>query len=161
MSVVPKPSELFAAYYGVQVTGGAKTLPATGTGHLFTVAGGRVLVTSLTGVVTTAVQAQACTVSLGSTPTGGSVGIATLATANSVISAPVGQNLSMPALSAASAPQLLVVSSLAVAIPFNPGGIAVVGAGTIDWTTSATNTGAVTWSITYIPYDAGATVTAL
>lgn len=161
MSVTPKLSELLAAYYGVQVTGGAKTLPATTTGHLFTVSGGRVLVTSLTGVVTTAIQAQACTVSLGVTPTGGSAGNAALATATSVNGAAVGQNVSMPALSAASAPQALVVSALALAIPFNPGGIALVGAGTIDWTTSATNTGAVTWSLTYIPYDAGAAVTAL
>lgn len=161
MSVVPKLSEVLAVYYGTQVSGGAKALPAAGTGHLFTVAGGRVLVTSLTGVVTTAVQAQACTISLGATPTGGASTPAALATAASVISAPVGQNLSMPALSAASAPQLLVVSPLAVAVPFNSGGIAVVGAGTIDWTTSATNTGAVQWTVTYIPYDAGATVTAL
>lgn len=160
MSVVPKLSEVLAVYYGAQVTGGAKTLPATGTGHLFTVAGGRVLITSLTGVVTTAIQNQACTVSIGATPTGGAAAAAALATATSVINAALGQNLSMGPLSGGAATALLV-SALATAVPFNSGGIAVVGAGTIDWTTSATNTGAVTWSLTYIPYDVGATVTAL
>ena len=37
----------------------------------------------------------------------------------------------------------------------------IVPAGAITVTTSATNTGAIVWSITYFPYDAGATVVAL
>jgi hypothetical protein len=41
------------------------------------------------------------------------------------------------------------------------GGIAIVPAGTIDVTTSATNTGAISYSVTYVSYDAGATITAL
>jgi hypothetical protein len=36
-----------------------------------------------------------------------------------------------------------------------------VPAGTIDWTTSATNTGAASWQIWYLPIDTGASVTAL
>ena len=45
-------------------------------------------------------------------------------------------------------------------VPVGTGGICLVPAGTIDWTTSATNTGAVIWSVSYVPYDAGATVAA-
>jgi hypothetical protein len=41
------------------------------------------------------------------------------------------------------------------------GGICLAPAGTIDWTTSATNTGAITWTIGYVPWDTGAYVTAL
>jgi hypothetical protein len=46
-------------------------------------------------------------------------------------------------------------------VPISSGGIAIVPAGTIDWTASATNTGAVSWSVVYVPFDTGATVTAL
>lgn len=86
MSVFPRPAELFDAWYGLPVTGGARTLPATATGHLFTVAGGRVLVTAVIGSVTTAIQAQACTLSIGNTPSGGSAAVASIATASSSIS---------------------------------------------------------------------------
>lgn len=161
MSVTPKSSELFAVSYGLQVTGGAKTLPATAAGHIFTVSGGRVLVTSLTGVVTTAVQAQACTLSIGNTPSGGAGTAASLATATSINGIALGQMVSMPALSAASAAQASVVGPVGVCIPVGDNALPIVPAGTIDVTTSATNTGALTWTITYMPYDAGATVTAL
>jgi hypothetical protein len=167
MAVNPaaQAAQLSAASYGVTVTGGAKTLPASTTGHLFTVAGGRVIITSVTGTVSTVIQSQACTIAIGNTPTGGS-NSASLATASASVSAlAVGASLYVPAFSSGSPQALLfsgasgVVSSEAVAL--GSGGIALVPAGTVDWTTSATNTGAVVWSVSYIPYDAGATVTAL
>ena len=44
----------------------------------------------------------------------------------------------------------------------NPGTTALTGStGSIDVTTVATSTGAIQWSVTYLPYDAGATITAL
>jgi hypothetical protein len=158
-------AQLFAAAYGAVVTGGAKTLPASTTGHLFTVSGGRVIITSVTGVVSTVIQAQACTIAIGNTPTGGS-NSASLATASSSVSGlAVGASLYVPLFSSGNPQPLLfsgasgVVSNAAVAL--GSGGIALVPAGTIDLTTSATNTGAIIWSVSYIPYDAGATVTAL
>lgn len=159
MSVTPKSSELFAVSYGLQVAGGAKTLPATAAGHIFTVSGGRVLVTSLTGVVTTAVQAQACTLSIGNTPSGGAGTAASLATATSINSIALGQMASMPALTVPVS--AAIVGPTGICIPVVSGALPIVPAGTIDVTTSATNTGAITWTITYMPYDAGATVTAL
>lgn len=171
MSVTPRGAELLAAYWGAQITGGAKTLPATGTGHIFTVAGGRVIVTSLTAVVSTAVQNQACTLSVGNTPTGGAAAVASLATATSIINLALGSSLAVTPFSAGAAAALLVsgVSGVvagngaasALGVPITSGGIALVPAGTIDVTTSATNTGAITYSVTYIPYDTGATITAL
>jgi hypothetical protein len=171
MSVFPRPAELFGAYYGFMVTGGAKTLPASTTGHIFTVAGGRVVVTSLTAVVTTAVQNQACTLSVGNTPTGGSAATTSLATATSIANAALGVSIAVPPFSGGAAAALIVGgasgvlvgngSASALGVPLVNGGIAIVPAGTIDVTTSATNTGAITYSITYVPYDAGASITAL
>jgi hypothetical protein len=161
MSVFPKPAELFGVYYGFLVTGGAKTLPASGTGHIFTVTGGRVIVTSLTGIVTIATGAIAVSLSIGNTPTGGSAGATTLATATSIVNLAVGNNVSMPPLSSAGAAQALIVGAVGVATPINAAGLAVVPAGTIDVVTATTDTGAITYSITYVAYDAGASITAL
>jgi hypothetical protein len=165
-SPASQAAQLFAAAYGAVVTGAAHTLPASATGHLFTVNTGRVVITSVTGVVSTVIQAQACTIAIGNTPAGGSAATASLATASSSVSGlAVGASLYVPAFSSGS-PQALafsgasgVVSGAAVALGSD--GIALVPAGTIDLTTSATNTGAITWSVSYIPYDPGATVTAL
>lgn len=170
MAVNPaaQAAQLFAAAFGALVTGGAKTLPATTTGHLFTVAGGRVIVTSITGTVSTVVQAQACTVSIGNTPSGGSAATTSITSASASVSGlAVGASFGVPAFSSGSPAALAftaasgVLPSADLGVRVDLGGICLVPAGTIDWTTSATNTGAVAWSITYIPYDAGASVTAL
>jgi hypothetical protein len=166
MTVNPatQAAQLFAASYGAVVTGAAHTLPASTTGHLFTVNTGRVMITSITGVVSTVIQAQACTIAIGNTPAGGS-NSASLATASSSVSGlAVGASLYVPAFS--SGPQSLVFSTASgvisgAAVALRSDGIALVPAGTIDWTTSATNTGAIVWSVSYIPYDPGATITAL
>jgi hypothetical protein len=173
MSVFPKPSELFGVYYGFLVTGGAKTLPASTKQSIFTVGGGRVIVTSLHSVVSTVIQAQACTLSVGNTPTVGSAAAASIAAASASLSGlAVGQYLAVPPFTNATTPAALVLSGTsgvmigngstsAIGVPVSSGGICIVPAGTIDVTTSATNTGAIVYSITYVPYDVGATITAL
>lgn len=159
-------AQLFASTYGLLVTGSAKTLPATTSGDIFTITGGRIIVTGITGVVSTAVQNQACTLSVGHKPTGGSSQVATLATATAVTNAAVGASLAVPPFSSGS-PQALAVLATTSVVPgtdvgvaLTSGGIAIVPAGSIQVTASATNTGAITWSVTYVPYDAGAVVTA-
>jgi hypothetical protein len=167
VSVTPKPSELFAASYGALVTGGAKTLPASASGDIFAVTGGRAIITSLTGVVSTAIQAQATTLSVGNKPTGGASAPATLCAASDLNGKPVGTSLAVPlakaALLVSSADGTLAWngSSGGQGVPFSNGGLVLVPAGTIQVTTVATSTGAITWSVTWMPYDAGATVTAL
>lgn len=156
---------MFAANYGVLVTGAAKTLPASTSGDIFTVTGGRVVVTSLTGVVTTAIQNQACALSVGHKPTGGSSQVATLASATSIINFALGSSLAVASLNSGVAALVVlaptaVVPGVDLGISADDGGLALVPAGSIQVTTSATNTGAITWSVTYIPYDAGAVVTA-
>lgn len=169
MTVSPaaQAAQNFASYYGAVVTGAAKTLPATTTGHLFTVAGGRVIITSLTGVVSTAIQAQLCTISVGNTPSGGSASTASLAALSSSVSGlAVGQSFAVPPYSSGAAALVFssangVLPTADLGISLDDGGLYMVPAGTIDWTTTATSTGAVIWSVGYVPYDAGATVTAL
>lgn len=162
-------AQKFYETYGALVTGGAKTLPATTSGDIFSVNTGRVIVTSLTGTVTTIIQAQACTISVGNKPTGGASAVATLCAASASVSGlTVGTSLAVPQakataliLSAADGTLLWNSSSGAQGVPVVSGGLVLVPAGTIQITTSATNTGAIQWSVTYIPYDVGATITAL
>ena len=170
MTVSPakQAAQILAASFGALVTGAAKTLPASTTGHLFTVAGGRVLITSITGSVSTVVQAQACTVSIGNTPTGGSVAVASIAAASASISGlAAGASLGVPVFSSGSPAALVftgasgVMAAADMGIQSESSGLCLVPAGTIDWTTSATNTGAAIWTVGYVPYDAGATITAL
>lgn len=161
-------AQLFAAHYGAVVTGAAKTLPATGSADIFLVTGGRVIITSVTGVVSTVVQNQACTVSVGHKPTGGSAQVATIATATAVTAAVVGTSVAVaPFGTGGTVPSALAVIAPTSVVPqadlgvaTGSGGLAMVPAGSIQFTTSATNTGAITWSVSYIPYDAGATITA-
>ena len=70
MSTLIQGNELRALHFGVRVEKAAFTLPATTSTAIFTVAGGRVIVTSLIGEVTTAVQAQACNLNVTIDPTG-------------------------------------------------------------------------------------------
>lgn len=166
VSPAAQAAQIFAAYYGALVTGAAKTLPASTSGDIFTVTGGRVIVTSLTGVVSTAIQNQACTVSVGHKPAGGSSQAATLASATAVTNAVLATSLAVPAFSSGSPAALVVLAPTALVpgvdlgVVATSGGIAMVPAGSIQITTSATNTGAIQWSVTYVPYDAGATVAA-
>jgi len=169
MTVNPaaQAAQLFASCYGALVTGGAKTLPASTTGHIFTVAGGRVVVTSLTGVVSTIIQAQATTLSVGNTPTGGSASTASFCATLDLTGKVVGTSLAVPqakasALMASGADGTMLwnTSSGGQGVPVTSGGLLIVPAGTIDVTTVATSTGAIIWSVSYVPYDAGATVVA-
>lgn len=159
-SPATQAAQVRVAAYGGLVTGGAKTLPASTTGHLFTVSGGRVIVTSIVGIVSTAIQNQACTLSIGNTPTGGTAGAATLSTATAITNAAIGTMVSMPPLSGGAA-AALIVGPAGIAVAVSSGGLAVIPSGTIDVVTSATNTGAIAWSVSYLPYDAGASITAL
>ena len=169
MAVSPgaQAAQMFVAAYGALVTGAAKALPATASGDIFTVTGGRVIVTSLTGVVSTVIQAQATTLSVGNKPTGGSSAVATLCATADLNGKPVGTSLAVPqakasALIVSGADGTLVWNggSGAQGTAFENGGLALVPAGAIQVTTGATSTGAIIWSVTYIPYDAGATVAA-
>jgi hypothetical protein len=152
MSVLIQGSQIRQIGLGTRVERATSGLPASTTAALFTVAGGKVLITSIVGTVTTAVQAQATTYKLRATPTVGAV---------NDLSGTVDLN-------AAAAGALIGITGLAgdAAVLSTGGGVSnlrnpiVVNTGTIGATTVATSTGAIQWTLTYVPVDDGASVVA-
>lgn len=141
---------LTQVYYGVRSDKATAVLPASTTGTIFTVAGGRVIILALIGEVTTIIQAQATTLKMVSTPTVGSA--IDLCTTADLSALEVGGRVALPgAVGSALTKQ-------------NAGGLALqnvnllVPAGTIQLTTVATSTGSVKWSCWWIPFDQGATL---
>jgi len=168
VSVFPSGTQLREALFGLLVTGPSKTIPGAGLQTIFNVTGGRILLTSLLGLVSvTAIGGTATTLSVGVTPTGGASAPTALCTATAITSSVVGTTFIVPP---AQGSALIVVGASGVqaggsATAFGAGqiangGLCLVSAGVITITTSATTTGAVTWACTYMPYDAAAAVTA-
>ncbi|MEU6397871.1 hypothetical protein ABZ867_12925 [Streptomyces cinnamoneus] len=153
MSVLIAGSQLRTLLYGTKVDRATAALPASTTGSLFTVTGGRVLVTSIVGRVTTGIQAQANAIKLVATPSGSG--------AVNDLSGTVESN-------GLAAGGLLSITGLAgdAMVKSTGGGVStlrnpvIVAAGAIGLNTAATNTGNVEWSLTYVPLDDGASVAA-
>ena len=148
-----KDVRLIAA--GLAVSRSTATLPASTTGNIFVVSGGRILVRGLIGEVTTAVQNQACTLAIGTAPTVGTGSTTALGTASSIIAAPIGTHMTANPGGATT----VDLSTQAGAL-ISTGALFVVPVGNITITTSATNTGSVKWDLLYVPLDAGAQVVA-
>lgn len=139
---------------GAKVDRVTSSLPASTDLTLFTVTGGRIIVTSILGEVTTVIQAQANAVKLKSVPTTGtSKDISGTLDINGY---EVGALVSLDGtalsttLSGTNAGGALAMKANGIFVPI----------GSIKLNTAATNTGAMKWSITYVPYDDGATVAA-
>lgn len=152
MTTMTQGDQVRSIQFGIRVEKATAALPATATGSLFLVTGGRILLTSILGEVTTAIQAQANAIKLVATPTVGTV---------NDLSGTVESN----GLAAAG---LLSITGLAAdaMVKSVGGGISglrnpiVVAVGAIGLNTAATNTGSVKWVMTYVPLDNGATVAA-
>lgn len=140
------------ASLGVKVDRATQALPQTTNYSLFTVTGGRVILTSIVGEVTTIIQTQLDNAKLISTPT-------------------VGTAVDMCAvlnITAKEAGCLFGITGLpADALVGTNAGLTtgmkqqlILPAGTIKLDCSASNTGAVKWTITYVPIDDGAWVEA-
>lgn len=154
MSTLIAGKDLVTLAVGQRVDRATAVLPATAYGALFTVAGGRILVTGLIGEFTVVASGTATTVKVTGTPTSGTA--TDWSTAVAVTSKEVGSQITLPAVFAGAT----VVNNagaggqLQVASPF------VAAIGTLGITTSATNTGSVKWSLFWIPLDNAATVAA-
>lgn len=142
--------------FGEQVERAAALFPANGvTTPYFTVTGGRVIITSLIGEVTTVCQGNATTVKFSAVPT---VGTATdiCGASASISGKEVGGLFSVDGTA--------ITTALQSTNAGNVGGMTkpvIVAAGTIDMVTAvAENTGGTKWSLTYVPLDEGAYVTA-
>ena len=158
MSVLIQGSQLRALLLGVRVDRATDTLPQTTTEALFNITGGRVAVTSLVGEVTTAIGAGTtpdAKLIYNPTATGTSFD---LCTAVSIASDAVGQQYYI-AGSVASPGALLVggavgQSNAVFDMPL------VLSEGDIELNMDESVTGSVTWTLTYIPLDDGASVAA-
>lgn len=154
MATILQGQQLRLIEYGYQVLKTAVALPQSATATLFTVTGGRVIITSLVGTVSTAIQNQACTLAVGTVPTTGTASTTGIATATSIINLEAGTHVYLPQTKGA----LTVNTNAGGAAQMFAGAAYVVSAGTVSWTTSASNTGAFSWALTYIPLDTGAAV---
>ncbi|WP_424891794.1 hypothetical protein [Streptomyces sp. XH2] len=152
MSTIIQGNQVRSILFGVRVSKSYAAFAAE-TATLFTVTGGKVLVTSLVGEVTTAITV-ANTVKLQANPTTGTTKDLCAATDIGTTDTPVGDLLSFQGLTGDS-------------ILHGPGAVPtlkqplVINTGTIEQVTTGTGPdGAVTWVLTYVPLDDGAAVVA-
>lgn len=150
-------TDLRAIGLGIFVDRATAGLPASTSAALFTIAGGRALITSLVGRVTTAIQNQACSAKLIYDPsaTGSNFDLCTAVDlANDAVEQTyyIAGDVGTPGA-------LLVAGAVGQANPVFAKPL-LLQAGSILLDTTATNTGSVQWSLTYVPYDADATVVA-
>jgi hypothetical protein len=141
---------------GFRVSRATDTFPAaalTAGEPLFTVAGGRVLITRFFGEVTTGIAATDPVLSMTTTPTTGSAVV--IASTVDSKSAEIGGFLSIEG--DGSAIVLSVAGAiLGTAVPCN----CVVAIGSISLIAGDDQAGSVKWTLCYFPLDEGATVTA-
>jgi hypothetical protein len=137
---------------GLRVNRATAALPQTAAAAIFTIAGGRVIVTSIVGEVTTAIQNQANNTKLTANPTTGtSVDMcAVLSIANDEVGC---------LYSITGVPADAMIGTNAGLVPDMAKSL-ILPVGTIDLDCAASNTGSVKWTITYIPLDDGATIVA-
>jgi hypothetical protein len=169
VTYLSSPGGIRTALLGVKIDRATATIPQTATSSIFTVTGGRAVITSILGEVTTAIGAVAINFNLVYTPSGGAA--ADLCAATACISDPVG---TLYSLVSGIATDLLSIQSytIAASVPVLASEIptvtfaqllrepVVVDAGAVGFKTSASTTGSVKWSLSYIPYDDGVKVVA-
>ena len=152
MATLVKGRDVRLMQYGLRVERATAVLPATAYGALFTVTGGRVLITNLVGEVTVATSATATNLKVTSTPTTGTA--VDIAANVAVASKEVGTLLGITGLFSDA---VVASNAGATVAPRNP---VVVPIGTLGVTTSATNTGSLKWVVTWVPLDDAANLVA-
>ena len=155
MTYTPNPMGILDALLGLQVARATAALPQSALGNIFTVSGGRVVITSVVGEVTTVLGSGANSLTIGYAPTVGAGDPAILGGgAASLLAAPVGTHIG-------SNPggDLFVDLATQAGVALQNAGF-LVDAGSVTITTTGSVTGSVKWALTYIPYDSGATVAA-
>ena len=153
MSVLNDGAAFLKALLGLKVARATATLPQTAQAAIFTVATGRVIVTSLVGTVTTATGATATNLSVIGNPTTGTDVV--LASTVASASKEIGATFTLPVTFGSA---LQVQNAGGAGLPLGTG--FVLNPGTLDILTSASNTGSIKWDITYVPLDDGASITA-
>ncbi len=137
--------------YGVTVVRAAANLPATTSGNLFSISG-PILLTTVVGIVTTAIQAQANAIKLESFLTSAAAATDLCAAVDSSGQG-VGKLFGITGTSATTGVFGYNVPQLNETIMSGPGFIRL--------NTAATNTGQMRWICTYIPLEDGAVLAAV
>lgn len=150
MTVIIQGNQLRTLLFGTVVSKAYPTL-AVETKTLFNVSG-KVMITSIVGEVTTAITV-ANTVKLQANPTTGTVGDLCAATDLGTTDTPAGDLISFQGLKGDS----IVFGVGATPTLKQP---IVVAAGTIEQVTATGADGGITWTLTYVPLDDNAAVTA-
>lgn len=148
---------------GAKAVKGPVTNPQTASTSLFTVAGGLVLVTGLVGIVTTVQGATTNSFNLQHTPTGGSAAdlcAATVCTSDAVGTIYTLTGVATDLLSAQAVAGVQVPSVTFAPMFLGAGKGIVLPSGAVTLKASGNNTGATTWTLTYVPIDTNATVVA-
>lgn len=149
MTVIIQGDQLRTIRFGTRVSKSTGTLAAT-TVPLFTVAGGRVALTSIHGVVTTAITV-ANSYKLQHNPTDGTTVDLVAATDIGTTDTPAGDILSFTGVRTAS----IVAGGAAQTLT----GTVVLTSGQIESVSAGTD-GVINWVVTYVPLDDGATLVA-
>lgn len=137
---------------GINVPRATAALPQTAAAALFTITGGRIMLTNILGAVTTVIQTQANNTKLTANPTTGTS--VDLCAVLNITADEVGCLYGITGL-----PSDALVGTNAGLAPAMHRPI-VLNVGSIDLDCAASNTGSVKWDMWYIPLDEGATVVA-
>lgn len=138
--------------YGITVQRLAANLPQTATQNIFQIAGGRVLITTILGEVTTAVQAQANGLTLSHQNTAATLSTTFNSTPLESNGALVGNLISTNGLGTAT---------LNLGSAVNQNNEIITQPGFIRLAAAASNTGQIRWTVTFIPFDTGASIVAV
>ena len=140
---------------GRMVNRATAALPQSAAGALFTITGGRVIVTSIIGEVTTVIQTQADATKLTFDPTDAGATQDLCATADITADA-VGTMYSITGTPGTALQDALnfLPSNKLLALPL------ILKPGSVLLDCAASNTGSVKWTLTYWPLDSGAAVVA-
>lgn len=139
-------------FLGTKVERATAALPASTAAAIFTISGGRIILTSIVGEVTATIQTQLDNTKLISNPTTGTS--VDMCAVLDITADEVGCLYGITGLPS----DALIGTNAGLTQHMNR--YLVLPIGTIDLSCSATNTGSATWGITYIPFDDGASVAA-
>lgn len=157
MSVLLRPSEFNSISReltrGIRVDRATDTLPQTADEALFTVTGGRILLVGLVGEVTTVIQTQANATKLKFNPSATGADQDLCATLD-ITADPVGELYTISGTVGDAMRSDLLIGNPYMTTPL------LLSEGDIELDCAASNTGSVSWSIIYVPWDAGAEVAA-
>lgn len=140
---------------GIKVSRATAALPASTAASIFTITGGKVLVTAIYGEVTTVIQTQADNTKLTFDPTDAGA-TQDLCAVLDITADAVGTMYSITGTPATALQDALnfLPSSKVLAQPL------ILKPGAILLDCAATNTGSVKWDLWYVPLDTGAAVAA-